>query len=181
MKSKYCFIRNFGIMRPGSFVYHVVVGTSMREQTKFTIVHEFCEDTGVYFRRWSDDVDKALAFAANGWTSSFELISSPFRHVTINIETLYQLIIDDSFESFESKVPMTKSELYLRFLNDPAGIIHKSTPVSNTACPSSKRKNLSFDRLTDGGKFLVGSLFILLIFLADAYVEKVLQLVCGGI
>ena len=153
----------------------------MREQTKFALVHEFCEDAGIYFRRWSDDVDKALAFAANSWTSPLELISSPFRHVTINIETLYQLIIDDSFESFESKVPMTKSELYLRFINDPQDIIRKSNRFCNTACPSSKGKNLSFDRLTDGGKFWVGSLLILLIFLADACVEKVLQLVCGGI
>lgn len=181
MKSKYCFIRNFGIMRPGSFVYHVVVGTSMREQTKFALVHEFCEDTGIYFRRWSDDVDKALAFAANGWSSSFELISSPFRHVTINIETLYQLIIDDSFDSFESKVPMTKSELYLRFLNDPAGVIRNTQQVCNTACHPLKSKNLSFEKLPDGGKFLVGSLFILLIFLIDACVERVLQFVCGGI
>ena len=181
MKSTYCFLRNSGIMQPGSFVYHVVVGTSMREQTKFALVHEFCEDTGIYFRRWSDDVDKALAFAANGWTTSFEFISSPFRHVTINIETLYQLILDDSFESFESKVPMTKSELYLRFLNDPAGVISNTHQVCNTACPSSKSKNLSFDRLPDGGKFLVGSLLILLIFLVDACVERVLQFVCGGI
>lgn len=181
MKSKYCFIRNFGIMRPGSFVYHVVVGKSMREQTKFALVREFCQDTGIYFRKWSDDVDLALTFAANGWTSPFELISSPFRHITINIETLYQLIIDDSFDAFERNAPMTKNELYLRFLNDPAGIIRNNPSSGNTTCPTVKRKNLSLGRLTPRGKFLVGFTLILIIVLLDAWLENVLRLVCGAI
>ncbi len=168
-------------MRPGSFVYHVMVGTSEREQIKFALVREFCEDTGVYFRRWSDDVDKALAFAANGWTSPFSLSIDPFRHVSVNIETLYQLIIDDSFAKFESKAPATKTELWLQFQKDPQGILRKSAAVSNTPCPALKRKNLSFDRLTDGGKFLVGSMLVLIIFVLHAYVGHVLTTLCGAI
>lgn len=179
MKSKFCFIRNFGLMRPGSFVYHVAVGTSEREQVKFALVREFCEDTGVFFRKWSDDVDKALSFAAAGWTSEVHLSYSPFRHVQVNIETLYQLIIDDTFEVFESKAPATKSELWLFHNLDPLRIISKPSPVSNTKCLPQKRKNLSLDRLTDGGKFLVCSGLILSIFLVDAIVRKVLLLICG--
>lgn len=181
MKSKFCFIRNFGLMQPGSFVYHVMVGTSEREQIKFALVREYCEDTGVYFRRWSDDVDMALAFAANGWTSPFSLSINPFRHVTININTLYQLIIDDSFARFEANAPATKTELWLQFQKDPQGILRKSTAVSNTKCPAQKRKNLSFDRLTDGGKFLVGSMLVLIIFVLHACVGHVLTTLCGAI
>lgn len=181
MKSKYCFIRNFGLMRPGSFVYHVVVGTSDREQIKFALVREFCEDTGVYFRRWSDDVDKALDFAANGWSSMWHLSFSPFRHVRVNIETLYQLIIDDTFETFEAKAPASKSELWLFHNLDPLQIISKPTPVSITSCLPQRRKNLSPRRYTEGVKFLVGLALILAVLVADAIVERVLFYLCGAI
>lgn len=181
MKSKYCFIRNFGLMKPGSFVYHVVVGTSDREQIKFALVREFCEDTGVYFRRWSDDVDKAIDFAASGWSSSWHLSYSPFRHIRVNIETLYQLIIDDSFEAFEAKAPATKAELWLFHNLDPLQIISNATAVSNTSCQPLKRKNLSRRKFTDGVKFWVGLTLILAVLAADAIVEKVLLYLCGAI
>lgn len=179
MKSKFCFIRDFGLMRPGHFVYHVMVGTSEREQIRFALVREFCEDTGTYFRRWSDDVDLALTFAANGWSSQLFCCHDPFRHVSISIETLYQLIIDDSFEAFESKVPATKQELWLFHQFDPCEIIRKSTAVSNTKCLPHQRQNLSDGKLSFASKFLVGFALILTICLADILVKRVLLLVCG--
>lgn len=179
MKSKFCFIRDLGQMRPGSFVYHVMVGTSSREQVKFSLVHEYCEDIGLYFRRWSEEVDKVLLLAANGWSTSWLPKHDPFRHVSITIETLYQLIIDDTFESFESKVTASKAELWLFHNFDPMRILSKPTPVSNTKCQPPSRHNLSHCKLTDGGKFLVGSLLILIIFLLDAIVRNVIVQLCG--
>lgn len=181
MKSKFCFIRNFGRMRPGSFVYHVAVGTSEREQVKFALVREFCEDTGVYFRRWSDDVDRALEFAEYGWSSELGFSITPFRHVQVNIETIYQLIIDDSFDAFEEKAPTPKAELWLFHQRDPLHILSNQSPVSITKCLPLKRKNLSDGRRTEGGKFLVSFGLILLVFLIDAIVENVLFLLYGAI
>ena len=179
MKSKFCFIRDLGQLRPGSVVYHVSVGTSQRELVKFSLVHEYCQDVGLYFRRWSDEVDKVLVLAANGWSSQWLPCHDPFKHVSVSIETLYQLIIDDSFEAFERNLPITKQELWLFHQFDPQEIIRKSTPVSNTSCPPLQRQNLSSRRKEIASKFLVGSLVILIICAADVIVKKVLLAICG--
>lgn len=179
MKSKFCFIRDLGLMRPGSIVYHVCVGTSTREQVKFSLVREYCEDVGLYFRRWSDDVDKVLTLAADGWSTSWLPTHDPFRHVSISIETLYQLIIDDSFEAFESKAPAKKAELWLFHQFDPQRILSRPPAASNTPCQPHQRKNLSHQHREIANKFLVGSLLILTICLADIIVKQVLLAVCG--
>lgn len=179
MKSKFCFIRDLGQLHPGSFVYHVSVGTSTREQVKFSLVHEYCEDIGLYFRRWSDDVDKVLCLAADGWSTSWLPSHDPFRHVSVSIETLYQLIIDDSFEAFESKAPATKAELWLFHQFDPQRILSRPTRVCNTQCQPQKSKYLGNAASRLASKFLVGSLVILILCAADVIVRKVLMALCG--
>lgn len=179
MKSKYCFIRNFGRMLPGSFVYHVNVGTSEREQVKFALVQNYCQDVGIYFKKWSYDVDNSLRLAEKAWPSKWGLPISPFQHVSISINELYSLIIDDAFETFESKPHATPAQSFFYRQYDPKGIISKLSGVSNTLCPPPLRKNLSRCEQNEVSKFLVRLTLILVLVALHGCVRIVLEKLCG--
>lgn len=179
MKSKYCFIRNFGHMCPGSFVYHVKVGTSDREQIKFALVQNYCKDVGIYFKKWSCEVDNALRLAEKAWPSKWGLPISPFQHVSISIYELYQLIIDDGFDLYESKPHATPAQSFFYRQFDPKGIISKLSGVSNTLCPPPHRKNLSRWEQDNLSKFLVRLTLILVIVVLHGLVGNVIELLCG--
>lgn len=179
MKSNYCFIRNFGRMRPGSYVYHVKVGTSDREQIKFALVQNYCKDVGIYFKKWSYEVDNALHLAEKAWPSKWGLPISPFQHVSISIYELYKLIIEDGFDSFESKPHATPALSFYYRQFDPMGLISRLSVASNTLCPPPYRKNLSRWEQDNLSKFLVRLMLILGIVVLHGCVGNVIELLCG--
>lgn len=179
MKSNYCFIRDFGRMRPGSYVYHVKVGSSDREQIKFALVQNYCQDVGIYFKKWSCEVDKTLCLAEKAWPSKWGLPISPFQHVSISIYELYKLIIEDAFETFESRPHATPAQSFFYRQFDPIGIISKLSAASNTLCPPPYRKNLSRWEQDNLGKFLVRLTIILGIVVLHGWVGIMIELLCG--
>ena len=169
MKSYFCFIREFGSLKPGSFVYHVAVGTSWREQAKLQLIKEFSADTFAYFRRWSPKVDSSLENAEKPYRQGRHKYSSPFRHVKVSVSQLYKMIIDDSFTSFEANYNSTPFEIWLSFHDHPDYLLHyHHNHVLQNALPH-RRKNLSLGRLTDAKRALLAVGGIILLFLIDAF------------
>lgn len=169
MKSYFCFIREFGSLKPGSFVYHVSVGTSWREQAKLRLIEEFSKDTCAYFKRWSREVDSSLENAAKPFKAGRCFTSSPFRHPHVSVSQLYQMIIDDSFTSYEANYQSTPFEIWLSFHDHPDFLLkshHKQ--VLQNALPY-RRKNLSLGRLTDAKRAVLAVGGIILLMLIDAF------------
>ena len=181
MKSKYCFIRDLGNLCPRSVVYQVWVGSSEREQIKHSLVLHYCHDVGIYFKKWSDEVDIAIHNAGAQWKMEGNVMAHPFRYVSISITQLYQLIIDDSFTTFEDNLTANRFEIWLNLHHRPDFISSINRLRGNTKCRPHRGLNLSLCKLTDGGKFLVGSLVILIIFLLDAIVRNVIVSLCGSV
>lgn len=177
MKSNYCFIRNFGAMRPGSFVYRVRVGTSQREQTRLALVQEFCKDNCIYFHKWSEQVDSALCQAKAPWRRSGNALASPFIHASLSIFQLYDMIIDDSFDTYERNHKESKFAIWLNHHTDPDYIILQNNLQCITKCPTLKRQNLSSNRLSEGARARMCFCFILFLFALDAVVSQVLNLI----
>ena len=173
MKSKYCFIRHPEGLRPGDFVYHLYVGTSWREQAKFALIREYCKDCGLYLRRWSDDVDRCLELAAKSWRSKASTIPHPFRHAEVTVTELYMMIVEDSFEKFESTMPASKFEIYLSHHStiEFVSCANKSNVSQNADLP--RRKYLSPNQQDSRVSLAIASGFILLIFMLHGLFEQV--------
>lgn len=168
MKSKYCFIRNFDQMRPGSFVYHVWVGSSAREQAKLALVREYCNDVGIYFKKWNSLVDVALTHAASPFKRDGNAFARPFKSTSITVSNLYQMIIDDSFASFEANFSDTQFGIWLNFRNDPDYIVSQSKKHCNTTALPHRRKNLSSGVLTEGKRAALAMAGVILLILLDS-------------
>ena len=143
MKRKYCLIRTDGDLNPSSFVYVVWVGSSLRESTQLALVEEFCKDCGWYFKLWSSTVDSVLEKRAKLKRADGTRCVPPFSMMSINIDTCYQTIIDDSWTALESRHVMTPQEKFMRFRRDPDYLksLHHARCI--TSCSPSKRKYLS--------------------------------------
>ena len=115
MKSKYCFIRHQGNLKPDSFIYHVWVGSSLRESVKLALVEEYCKDVGDYFEKWSSEVDSQLDECRARFKVSGNPLASPFKSASVTISELYKLIIDDTFDMFEASMMMSATEKYKLF------------------------------------------------------------------
>lgn len=143
MKRKYCLIRSNDDLYPGSFVFVVWVGSSLRESAKLSLVQEFCKDVGWYFKQWSPVVDSVLIQRAKSMRVDGNKTAKPFTMMEISISTCYQTIIDDSWVALESSYVMTPQEKFMRFRNDPKFLLSMNLKKRTTTCSPSTRKYLS--------------------------------------
>lgn len=115
MKSKYCFIRNIANLDVGSFIYLVWVGSSLRELTLLSKVEELCKSKGFYFMRWSCLVHSRIDTISGRFQKNGYAIACPFHYASITLSELSSMILDNSFESFESSIEMTAAEKWYRY------------------------------------------------------------------
>lgn len=170
MKSYYVFIRDYEKLVPGSFIYDVAVGQSQREQVKLELLKCYCRDCGLFFELRSDTVDTAITLAKDPWCWGKNRWKNPFRRVKISIKDLYEMILDDSFTSFEASYIESQTAIHQKFHDDPRYIQWANKISRITKCPTLQRKNLS-DGNYDSGviatmavAFILGSYAVLVFF-----------------
>lgn len=172
MKSKYCFIRHGGNLNPGDVIYQVWVGSYLSEFTKLTLVEEYCRDCGLYFQKWSVEVDSHIDKAKARYRTDGNPLAHPFRSASVTISKLYALIIDDSFARFEASLPTTRFELWLQFNHRVE--YYQSLNRSNVT-PSAiltRRKHLSHRNRVEGQRALFCLILIIMLIAIDAIVTN---------
>lgn len=175
MKSKYCFLRTSGHLKPGDVIYQVWVGSFLREFTKLTLVQEYCKDCGLYLEKWSPLVDSHLDEMKSRYSGGASVISSPFVTASISISKLYAMIIDDSFESFEYDLLMSQSEKWCRFHSTIRyhKDYHGSIVLRNAYPP--RRKNLSLNNRNEGFKAACCFIGILILIALDILMTNIMN------
>lgn len=167
MKSKYCFLRSSGDLKPGDIVYQVWVGSFLREFTKMTLVQEYCKDCGLYFQKWSPLVDSHLDEMRSRFQPDGNPFTSPFVSASISIDKLYALIIDDGFAAFEKSLYLTQFEKWCRYRQT----IRYCQSINKTNVPLHAyphvRKNLSHRNGSEVYKAACGLVGILVLIALD--------------
>lgn len=155
-----------------SVVYYIKVGESSRQQTKHALVREFCRDCGLYFEPISRTSDDAIRQLENSLFSGLNWFARKLRRVTISIDELYELIINDSFVSFEKSLAEKKGYSYFRSMVDPSFFfaLNKLKKIKTPASPS--RKYLKYGKGASVNSFLINSVAVLIVWLITAYFES---------
>lgn len=154
-----------------TFVYHVGVGTSEREQTKFTLVREYCKDCGLYFEKVSQDSDRAVSNLQKSLFGGSAFIVSPLHHAKISISQLYDFIIDDSFEAFEKSYIAPRGTHIFRSKVNPNYICQERRKKIKSLLLTPARKYLKSESAADLDSFLINSVLVAIIFLLAGYLE----------
>lgn len=168
MKSNYCFIRNYGQLQAGSFIYRVSVGSSDREQIKLALVREFSNQVGCYFKKWSPQVDVSVQMAKDSWLKDKPTLATPFFHPSVTISELYDMILHDSFDLFESNYKPSSFHFWRNLRNSPTFITQMNKKSSITSCQPHQRKNLSYGRLDFRQFMVIGSVLVGILYVAIA-------------
>lgn len=173
MKSKYCFLRDVGNLVPGSFVYQVWVGSSLREFAKLKLVEEFCRDNGIYFVKWCSQVDSMLDEKAKRFRDNGNVYTSCFASASVTISELFRLIIDDGFDAFEAKNVATPFEIWRRCHDVPEYVARmNNSKVIQHASPS-RSKYLSLKQKGEKVQAVACIAGVLILMLVDALVSHI--------
>lgn len=173
MKSKYCFLRSGGLNSPEDFIYIVWVGSSLRELAIKSLVEEYARDCGLYFKRWSLLVDSDIDKASSRYKADGNGLGFAFRTISISIQELSNLIVDDSFGALEKAYTMSDSEKWCRFHNsiEYAAAVNRSNVIQN-ASPS-LRQYLSLAKKSQRVMAVACFIGMMMIFALDALVSHV--------
>lgn len=173
MKSKYCFLRSSGLSSPEDFVYVVWVGSSLRELAIKSLVEEYAKDQGLYFKRWSLLVDSDIDKAGSRYLTDANGLGFAFRTISITIQELSNLIVDDSFDAMEKAYTMSESEKWCRFRNsiEYVSAINRSFVIHH-ASPS-PRKYLSLAKKCQRVRVVACFIGIVILFALDALVSHI--------
>ena len=171
MKRYYYFVRNLNGFGSDDVVYKVAVGSSMREHAKMVLVSEFARDCGMYFQPVSDMSDRAINSLANSLFKGTSFALMYLRRANISISDLYQMIVDDSFVTFEKNLAEPTTKLRLLSLLSPSFLFLNQPIKCITSCQPSRSKYLSHDEGSENTQVLISVWLILGLFLLAGYLE----------
>lgn len=171
MKRYYYFVRNLNGFGSNDVVYKVAVGSSMREHAKMILVSEFARDCGMYFQPVSDKSDRAISSLANSLFKGTSFALMYLRRANISISDLYQMIVDDSFTTFEKNLAEPTAKLRLLSLLSPSFFFINQPSKCNTTCQPSRSKYLSHAKGSENTHVLISVWLILGLFMLAGYLE----------
>ena len=143
MKKRYYFVRHSGGLSVGETIYHVWVGSSEREKTKLALVQAYCKDNDLPLVLWSQKVDSLIESFMEKHNADGCTLAKSYRTAYITINTLYHLILDDSFDKFEAQNYASHFEIYLNHRNDPNFMARENRHSCITPCQPHHAENLS--------------------------------------
>ena len=171
MKRYYYFVRNLNGFGSDDVVYKVAVGSSMREHAKMVLVSEFARDCGMYFQPVSDVSDRAISSLANSLFKGTSFALMYLRRANVSISDLYQMIVDDSFVTFERNLTEPTTKFRLLSLLSPSFFFINQPSKCITSCQPSRSKYLSPAEGSENTRVLIGVCLILVLFMLAGYLE----------
>lgn len=173
MKHYWYFVRKVSGFTPDDVIYKVAVGNSMRETAKCELIKSYAMDCGLYFNPVCDNSDQAIYELAKSLFPSSDFPMMYLRRANVSVNQLYDMIIDDSFGSFEEALTVPKTIFKTLSLLSPDFLRTHSHLSSITQSPTLRRKYLSHLYGSDVKKALWGFGLILAMFLLSGYLEGI--------
>ena len=143
MVKYYCFFKDCGQFSPGSIVFKVKVGISHRDQVKSSLLENFAQDCGYYFRPWDDLTQSELILRCGGSWHGSSGVDVLYSTVVVSVSGLYQSIIDGTLDQYKPDSVYNRNRFRLLSILCPAFLSSKSSSHCNTSRQPQRRKNLS--------------------------------------
>lgn len=143
MVKYYCFFKECEQFSPGSIVFKVKVGVSHRDQVKRSLLENFAQDCGYYFRPWDDITHSELILRSNGSWQGSSGVDVLYSTVVVSVSGLYQSIIDGTLDQIKPTSNYVHNRFRLLSILCPAFLSSKSSSNCNTSRQPYQRKNLS--------------------------------------
>lgn len=138
----YCFFKNCGQFSPDSIVFKVKVGFSHRDQVKRSLLENYSQDCGYFFRPWDDVTHSELILRCGGSMRGSSGVDVLYSTVVISVAELYKSIIDGTLDYIKPDSVYNRNRFRLLSILCPAFLSSKSSSHCNTSRQPQRRKNL---------------------------------------
>ena len=143
MVKYYCFFKDCGQFCPGSIVFKVKVGTTHRDQVKRSLLENFAQDCGYYFRPWDDVTHSELILRCGGSMRGSNGVDVLYSTVVVSVAELYKSIINGTLDYIKGDSVYNRIRFRLLSILSPTFLSSKSSFHCNTLRQPYQRKNLS--------------------------------------
>lgn len=171
MVKYYCFFKDCGRFSPDSIVFKVKVGATHRDQVKRSLLENFAQDCGYFFRPWDDVTRSELILRCGGSCQGSGGVDVLYSTVVVSVAELYKSIIDGTLDQYKPSSVYNHNRFRLLSILCPAFLSSKSSSHCNTSRQPYQRKNLSpqGERVLFNAAF--GMLASVILFLLGALLE----------
>lgn len=142
MVKYYCFFKDCGQFSPNSIVFKVKVGTTHRDQVKRSLLENFSQDCGYYFRPWDEVTHSELILRCGGSMQGSSGVDVLYSTVVVSVAELYKHIIDGTLDQIKPSSNYIHNRFRLLSILCPAFLSTKSSSNCNTSRQPYQRKNL---------------------------------------
>ena len=143
MVKYYCFFKDCGQFSPNSIVFKVKMGSTRRDQVKRSLLENFAQDCGFYFRPWDDVTHSELILRCGGSIQGSSGIDVLYSTVVVSVAELYKSIIDGTLDQYKPSSVYNHNRFRLLSILCTAFLSSKSSSNCNTSRQPYQRKNLS--------------------------------------
>ena len=171
MVKYYCFFKDCGRFSPGSIVFRVKVGISHRDQVKRSLLENFAQDCGYYFRPWDDITQSELILRSSGSWQGSSGVDVLYSTVVVSVAELYKSIINGTLDYIKPDSVYNRIRFHLLSILCPAYLSSKSSSHCNTSRQPYQRKNLSPESEWVLFNAAFGMLACVVLFLLGAFLE----------
>ena len=171
MVKYYCFFKDCERLCPGSIVFRVKVGISRRDQVKRSLLENFAQACGYYFRPWDDVTHSELILRCGGAMQGSSGIDVLYSTVVVSVTELYKHIIDGTLDYIKPNSVYNRNRFRLLSILCPAFLSSKSSSDCNTSRQPQIRKNLSPEGEWVLFNAAFGMLACVILFLIGAFLE----------
>lgn len=168
MKKIYVFTRDSEKFTCETVVFKVFVGKSRREQVRASLLECFCNDMGYFWRIQDDDTDFWLESKAAEIRPSSEVPLLHVKEASVNVCTLYRLIMDGELEAYEANIPVSNSLYKVISICDSKYFAEHIFSAKPSPRPELKRKYLSRSNWSEGKKAIACCAGVLMLIILDA-------------
>lgn len=143
MVKYYCFFKDCGQFSPNSIVFKVKMGSTHRDQLERSLLENFAQDCGYYFRPWDDVTHSELILRSSGSWQSSSGVDVLYSTVVVSVAELYKHIINGTLDYIKPNSVYNRNRFRLLSILCPAFLYSKSSSNCNTSRQPQIRKNLS--------------------------------------
>ena len=143
MVKYYCFFKDCGRFSPDSIVFKVKVGTTHRDQVKRSLLENYAQDCGYFFRPFDDVTQSELILRCGGFMRGSSGVDVLYSTVVVSVAELYKSIIDGTLDQYKPDSVYNRNRFRLLSILCPAFLSSKSSSHCNTSRQPNQRKNLS--------------------------------------
>lgn len=143
MVKYYCFFKDCEKFSPNSLVFKVKIGISHRDQVKRSLLENFAQDCGYYFRPWDDVTHSELILRSKSSWQGSSGVDVLYSTVVVSVAELYKYIIDGTLDYIKPDSVYNRNRFRLLSILCTAFLSSKSSSNCNTLRQPQRRKNLS--------------------------------------